>query len=619
MKKIQILILLMLMSSIETQIWADEPVRLRRNQSFFGIHFDFHAGADCNEVGINTTPEMIHTIIDMVHPDYLQTDCKGHAGYSSYPTQVGNPAPGIIGNPLRIWREVTAKRGVGLYMHYSGVWDSRAVELHPEWAVTKADGTLDKNQTSVFGLYSDRLLIPQLKELAGKYGVDGVWVDGECWATIPDYGDRAVRMFKETTGINDVPKSSSDPHWYEWRQFHREGFRKYLRRYAAAVRSEYPDFQICSNWAFTNVMAEPVSVALDFLSGDYSPNNSVNSARFAGRYLVHQGIPWDLMAWSFSYNPHPREQKPADQLKREAAVVLALGGGFQAYFTQNRDGSVRLDELKVMAEVADFARARQPYCHHSMQIPQVALLLSTREYLYNSRNLFSQYAGHSQGMLQCLLECQYSVDLVSEETLAHDMSRFPLIVIPEWENLSPVFRVDLMDYVKNGGKLLVIGKETSGQFAELAGIRLSGDGWVMQPVESGELGLLPITVGEEYEKSGDESLRAQVASAVRALFPNPLVEVSGSPWVDVSVSQLNGKRLIHLVNTSGDHKEAGIIKKIDPVGPLQVTIRCEQKPSKITLQPTGEPCDFTYADGKAQVRVERLEIYDIMVIESTDQ
>ena len=30
---------------------AGEPARLKRADSFFGIHFDFHAGADCTEVG----------------------------------------------------------------------------------------------------------------------------------------------------------------------------------------------------------------------------------------------------------------------------------------------------------------------------------------------------------------------------------------------------------------------------------------------------------------------------------------------------------------------------------------------------------------------------------------
>ena len=45
------------------------------------------------------------------------------------------------------------------------------------------------------------------------------------------------------------------------------------------------------------------------------------------------------MAWSFSTKP-ARAQKSAVQLQREAALVLAMGGGFQAYFQQRRDGIV---------------------------------------------------------------------------------------------------------------------------------------------------------------------------------------------------------------------------------------------------------------------------------------
>ncbi len=610
------IILLVLLVSHIVLCPANEPERLRRSESFLGVHFDFHAGSDCNEVGKNTTPEMVNTIIDMIHPDYLQTDCKGHAGYTSYPTKVGNQVPGYVGDPLRVWREVTAKRGVALYMHYSGVWDTRAIELHPEWAVTNSNGEKNKDKTSVFGPYVDKLLIPQLKELVGDYGVDGVWTDGECWATVPDYGERAVRLFKETTGIETVPKKSSEPHWFEWMQFHREAFRKYLRHYVAEVRSEYPDFQICSNWAFSDHMPESVSVPLDFLSGDYSPNNSVNSARYSGRYLVHQGVPWDLMAWSFSMEP--RAQKTAIQLKREAAVVLALGGGFQAYFTQNRDGSVRLNELEVMAQVAEFARARQPYCHHSLQIPQVALLFSTEAYQRNCPGLFSRYQDNDKlrGVLQCLLESQNSVDIVSEEMLGRDINRFPLVVIPEWNYLSPTFCLDLIEYVKTGGNLLVVGNESAKLFVDVAGISLKdGSSPTITKIGTGRIAFIPKPIGLEYAKSGDESLRKLVNETVRTLFPKPLVEVSGSPWVDVSVSKLNEKLTIHLVNTSGNHKETRIIENIDPVGPLQVTIRCDKKPSKITLQPAGKTCNFEYSGGKVRLKVESVPIYDILVVE----
>jgi hypothetical protein len=617
MKKIHILLLflLLLTSCMESQMSNKDSTRLRRDQSFLGIHFDFHAGADCNEIGKNTTPEMIQAIIDMVKPDYIQTDCKGHGGYSSYPTNIGNRAPGYVGDPLKIWRDVTSRNNVALYLHYSGVWDTRAIELNPEFAVTLADGSLDKEKTSVFGKYVDQLLVPQLKELAGEYGVDGVWVDGECWATIPDYSEKAINLFRETTGINTIPKSSSDPNWFEWMQFHRESYRKYLRHYIASVRSEYPDFQICSNWAYTHHMPEPVSAAVDFLSGDYSPNNSVNSARYAGRFLAHQGLPWDLMAWSFSYNPFPKEQKTAVQLKREAAITLALGGGFQAYFTQNRDGSVRLEEMGVMAEVAKFARERQPWCHHSVQVPQVALLFSTSDYHRNAKSLFPQYKGQSQGVLQCLLENQYSVDLISEEILARDMSRFPIIVIPEWENISPVFRIDLVEYTKGGGSLLVIGQETSRQFAMLTGEQLQSDKFVSKALGKGKIGFLPYAIGKEYEESGSVALREQLNEAVRTLFPTPKIEVTGSPWIDVSVSKKEGRLLVHLVNSSGDHKNAGIIHDIEPVGPLNISIQCDSKPLKITLQPEGKTCDFQYSDGKAQLVVDKVNLYEILVIE----
>ena len=594
---------------------SQNPERLKRADSFLGIHFDFHAGPDCTEIGKNTTPEMINTIIDLVKPDYLQTDCKGHAGYTSYPTKVGNQVPGYVGDPLRVWRDVTAARGVGLYMHYSGVWDSRAIELHPDWAAIDGAGNPNPNMTSVFGPYADELLIPQLKELAGEYQVDGMWVDGECWATMPDFGERAQKLFRETTGIDTIPRGPGDAHWFEWMQFHREAFRSYMRHYAASVRSAYPDFQICSNWAFTDHMPEPVSVAVDFLSGDYSPQDSVNSARYSGRFLVHQGVPWDLMAWSFSLTP--RQQKTAVQLKREAAVVLALGGGFQAYFTQNRDGSVRLNEMDVMAEVAKFARERQAYCFRSVQIPQVAVLYSVDAYQRNAPGLFARYGDNEKlrGVLQCLLELQYSTDIVTEHALGRNLERFPMIVVPEWNYLQPTFRDDLVCYVENGGKLFVIGQETTALFTEAFGDDITKtESIVIKPHGKGAAAFLPRPIGHEYTQNGNEVIREAVGATAKKLFPEPMVEVTGSQWVDVSVSRLGDKLTVHLVNTSGNHRETPIIEEIEPIGPLQVVIRCDTKPQSITLQPEGKTCDFSFADGKAILTVDSLPIYSILVV-----
>ena len=653
------------MNAAET---PNSPRRLKRSESFLGIHFDFHAGPDCTEVGKNTTPEMVAAILDKVRPDYIQIDCKGHPGFSSYPTKVGNPAPGFVGDPLRVWRQVTAERGVAVYMHYSGVWDSEAIRQHPDWAAINADGKTNSNATSVFGPYVDRLLVPQLRELAGDYRVDGVWVDGECWATVPDYGEASVKAFTAATGFTDVPRKAGDPHWFEWMEFQREAFRKYLRHYLAEVKRTNPEFEIASNWAFSDHMPEPVSAPVAFLSGDFSPQNSVNSARFSARCLANQGQPWDLMAWSFANAKEvPRHLKSAVQLQREAALVLAQGGGFQAYFTQRRDGSVDLAKMDVMAEVAKFCRQRQALCHRAVIVPQVALLYSRASHYRQSPQLFtpnSPAVRSLRGVLQGLVESQHCLQIVSEHHLRGRMSEWPLIVLPECEYLDADFRDELVAYVKRGGRLLVVGPNAAAQFVKeldvipdaaapaKASVRLeqgaskaefattfqgvkpgstarsfgalhpandtngpTRPAATLAPLGKGTIAAVWLNLGERCADGTTPAARDFLDALARELFPTPMVEVSGSHDADVSLARNHGRLQIHLVNTSGPHTTEPFVDTLAPVGPLHVTLRAASRPKRITLEPGALSLEFKHANGETRFTVAEVPIHSVIVVE----
>jgi len=640
------------------------PKRLKRAESFVGVHFDFHAGPDCTEIGKNTTPAMIENIIDQVKPDYLQIDCKGHRGLSSYPTKIGNPAPGFVGDPLRLWREVTARRGVSLYMHYSGVWDSEAILKNPSWGAINANGTTNGNAISFWSPYADQLLIPQLRELAGDYRVDGAWIDGECWAAVPDYGPAALKAFREATGIENAPRGPAEPHWFEFLQFHREAFRRYLRHYITEIKKNHPQFELCSNWAYTDHMAEAVNAPVDFLSGDYSPDDSVNSARLSGRYLVRQGKTWDLMAWSFSRhtNKNGSNQKTVPQLQREAAVVVALGGGFQAYITQKRDGSIREERIPVMAEVAKFCRDRQAICHHAEPVPQIALLLSTAGHYRKINGLFNRDLGNVHGALQALLESQRSVEVVGEHQLAGRLREYPLIIVPEWDYLEPGFREQLTTYVKAGGSLILLGANSAALFQRelgytpqgaaasqgeqllhqgaraairgrtqtvtlTAGVQpfgqLQGTNAAATPhpaasiarLGNGRIAAVYFSVAQSYLAGRPEAIRRFLNDLVAELFPEPKVEVRGSPDVDVAVARNHGKLLVNLVNTSGPHQTEPITESINPVGPLHVSIRTPAKPAKMTLEPGAEPLVFDYRNGQSHLTVPRLDIHRVIVVE----
>jgi hypothetical protein len=486
---------------------------------------------------------------------------------------------------------------------------------------------------------------------------------------MPDFGAKALEAFRAATGFADVPRKAGDPHWFEFLEFNRQAFRTYLAHYVAEVKRTHPNFQLCSNWAFTDHMPEPVCVPVDYLSGDYSPEDSVNSARFSARYLARQGKPWDLMAWGFTTKAAPdgSREKTVPQLQREAAAVLALGGGFQAYFNQRRDGSIREERMPVMAEVAKFCRARQAVCHHALPVPQVALVYSTANHYREINGLFSRDLSNLSGTLQALLESQLSVEVLGEHHLAGRLAEYPLIVVPETAYLEPAFVRNLLAYAENGGNLLLVGPQTADLFAAPLGIVwagpadtavrqllhgatvLSTQGLVrnarldpkatpfgqlrpssatdapVHPAASiarvgrGRIATTCFSFSRAYLDTRSPAARAFLNDLVRQLFPEPIVEVRGSPDVDLALNRLGGRLAINLVNTAGPHADlkTPILASIPPVGPLEITLRHPRKPTHVFVEPEHQPLAFTFdaAAARVQMKLPRLDIHAVVTVE----
>ena len=129
----------------------------KRRDSFFGLHFDFHANPSDGVQGRTLNEDDIRKICKEIKPDFIQIDCKGHPGWTSYPSKLGNAMPEFQRDTLELWRRVTREEGVALYMHYSGVFDRKYCAEHPEDAVTRADGTQSDTTTSTLGGYVDKL------------------------------------------------------------------------------------------------------------------------------------------------------------------------------------------------------------------------------------------------------------------------------------------------------------------------------------------------------------------------------------------------------------------------------------------------------------------------------
>jgi hypothetical protein len=422
-------------------------------------------------------------------------------------------------------------------------------------------------------------------------------------------------------------------------------------------------------------MPEPVSAGVDFLSGDFWLQNSVNGARLEARCLRHQGLPWDLMTWSFSgQHTHDNEEdfstKSVPQLQREAAVVLALSGGFQLYFQQDRNGAIFPWQMEVAREVAQFCRARQEICHRAEAIPQIALYYaSSTFYRQETAEHFEAHDGTLkplQGVLQVLLDNQYSTDVLMEHQIKGHMADYPLIVIPEWNRLEQDQIEELLAYVHNGGNLLLVGPQTASLFADALQVelteatqeqqviylehagrlaRLKAANAQVQLKESaqafgrwypsnnttlpsshaasitaygqGKIAATYFNVGQRYLESTTTVVRDFMHALINELFPEPLATVTGSHLVDVTLNRSHGKIAINLVNMAGPHADdkVHVFDEIPVVGPLTITIRCEEQPQRIMSQPSGTELPLTWSEGKATLTLPCLEIHEVIIIE----
>ena len=219
----------------------------KRKDSFWGLHSDYHATPDFGVQGRNLKAEDIRYICQLLRPDYWQIDTKGHPGWASYPSELGNAMPEFACNTLATWREATRAEDVSLFTHYSGIVDESFCKNHPEEAVMNPDGTRSKRAVRSNGNYANMLLIPQLSEMAEKYGVNGAWVDGDCWGVEADYHPDTVAAFEAETGIRlnrKLPAAPEDEYFDEYIEFNRELFRRYLRNYVDTMHSKFPDYEI---------------------------------------------------------------------------------------------------------------------------------------------------------------------------------------------------------------------------------------------------------------------------------------------------------------------------------------------------------------------------------------
>jgi hypothetical protein len=618
--------------------------RWHGNRTCFGFHRDLHVEPIDTGIGSRCSREELEAAIRLSGADFVQTDSKGHPGFTSWFSR--NPhasvGPGVEKDALAAWRAATRALGLPLHAHYSGIWDKAAGAKHPQWCIIGGDGQPVKaawrgvkgdtgDKMCPRRGYAEELMIPQLLEMSATHGIDGIWVDGDIWAMEPCYCSACVAAYREKTGIEQPPRSPSEPGWAAWWNFTRESFEEYVARYCEAVHRQAPHVLVCSNWLHTFRHPGEPRIPTDWISGDNTAVWGMDSGRCEARFISTRGRPWDIMMWDFYFShgwlgeqDWAPSVKPVQMLEQEAAVTVALGGNVQICdnpFAGLRQGQVASWRVRRVGEVARFVKKRHPLCRGTETIPQIAVLHS--EHHARSRPIGGSPrdidTAPVEGAVFSLLECSWGVDILDEWALAPRMAEFPLVVCPEQDRMSDAMVAALKTRVAGGGKLLVTGARALNRFGEeILGAQLDSvrenavfhvpaargavaawsTSWALvKPLTARALGVLgetpsldekllpnpcavvnrvgkgavawiPFDVFRDFHRNRYPLLREFIRTVTRSLGARFEVQVSAPSCVDVILRRKGARRIVHLVNRASGLPTLPNSGAIDEIPPV---------------------------------------------------
>jgi hypothetical protein len=114
---------------------------------------------------------------------------------------------------------------------------------------------------------------------------------------------------------------------------------------------------------------------------------------------------------------------------------------------------------------------------------------------------------------------------------------------------------------------------------------------------------------------------------VQRLLPDPLLQASGPAHLETSVVDTPTARIVHLLSflpsrqAEADNPRTGQLEGIDlvndpfPLVSVTVSVRLDDPPSAVTLQPHGQQLTWDYSHGRLETTVDVPDGHAMIVIE----
>jgi hypothetical protein len=94
-----------------------------------------------------------------------------------------------------------------------------------------------------------------------------------------------------------------------------------------------------------------------------------------------------------------------------------------------------------------------------------------------------------------------------------------------------------------------------------------------------------------------------VRNCIRRLLPDPLIKTDAPSTAEISVTEQNGHRIVHLLRYAAERRcpDLDIVEEMTPLSNVKLGLRIDNAPQQVYLAPQRQSLKFEYAGGYAEV------------------
>lgn len=414
---------------------------------------------------------------------------KCQYGNAYYPSDVGRRHAALAGRDL-FGEQVRAAhdRGIRVIAYFSNMWDTAAAGEHPEWAMVPSPARGSTGRWPTLCLLSDyrRRALDQVREIARRYPIDGLWSD--ILTAGPCVCHRCQAAFAAEHG-RAIPERRDDPAWIDLIRFSQRLLREYLAEQRAVLREERPAAALIPNFYATTFVEAVTGLATDHLeladigsSEGYTDWHDLGFPSFASEY-IRAGVldrPHEVLVSRFVHTWDFTLRSEA-QLRFEAFTVAAHGATVSLDDQPYATGALEPEVYRRLAPVYRRVAERSPWLdgavperYAALYVPQSARELesllgepenpsageqSAQFPRSEPRSAPSDLDAAVSGTFRALVESHLPLTLVDARPASlNRLSAQRVLVLADVLTLAPHEVDAIAAFVRGGGGLVVTGE-----------------------------------------------------------------------------------------------------------------------------------------------------------------